>query len=65
MLLLLVDIQMRPAERFAGACAVEQECFSPSPVFSPTRSFLQLTDVSITNPGVRTPLTSSPHTPLL
>ncbi|XP_064400639.1 C3 and PZP-like alpha-2-macroglobulin domain-containing protein 8 [Halichondria panicea] len=45
-----MKISMRPSEGFAGACAVEQECFSPSPVFSPTRSFLQLTDVSVTSP---------------
>lgn len=45
------DFQLRPSSRFTS-CQEEFECFSPSPIYSPTKSYLQLTDISRRDPRV-------------
>ena len=45
------NLQLRPSSSLTS-CREEFECFSPSPLYSPTNSYLKLTDVSKRSPQV-------------
>ena len=45
----LLPSQLAPAKQ-VQSCESQSVCFSPSPMYSPTESFLQITDISSTSP---------------